>query len=339
MSKTLIRPKNPELKKQLKALYGEIKSSKGVLVAGHINPDGDDICSLLAVGEFLASLGKKFLLLADETPPEYFSFLPNIGMIQNIKDLKEKPRREEFDMLIVVDCGDFDRIGDVKKVLPEGIRMVNIDHHKGNSLFGHRNIVDEKACSIGEILYYFFSVNSLPITKEIAVDLYVSIVTDTGSFKYDSMHREVHEIAADLLDLGVVPSDFNIHLFQNKSPDYMKLLTRTLSGMEFYENGKIAVSVLSFRDFQDVQCDDTDGLIEYLGMTDSVSVYILIKEKGPSGPGQISASLRSKYNVDVAKVASAFGGGGHMRAAGCKTDKLDIPEFKSELIRLVKNQL
>lgn len=335
MSTTLKKPKNPELTKQLKGLYREIKRSRGILIAGHINPDGDDICSQLAVGELSASLGKKFLILAEENPPRNFSFLPNINLIKNIHDLKEKPKPEDYDLLIVVDCGDYDRIGDVKNFLPEGIRTVNVDHHLGNTLFGHRNIVDEKACSIGEILYYFFRVNRLPISRNIAVDLYVSIVTDTGSFKYDCMHTEVHQIAAELLDMGVVPSEFTNFLFQNKSPDYMKLLTRTLSSMELLENGKLAVSVLNHDDFKDIQDDDTDGLIEYLGMMETVSVYILIKQKEK---GQISASLRSKYNVDVAKIASSFGGGGHMRAAGCKTDKLDILAFRSELVKLVKNQ-
>lgn len=336
MSTTLKRPKNPELTKQLKELYREIRRSRGVLVAGHINPDGDDISSILAVGEYLDSIGKRFILLADEKPPRCFSFLPNIGLIRNIHDQKEKPRSEDYDLLIVVDCGDLDRIGDVRKFLPEGIRTVNIDHHLGNSRFGHRNIVDEKACSIGEILYYFFRVNRLPITRSIAVDLYVSIVTDTGSFKYDCMHTEVHQIAADLLDRGVVPSDFTTHLFQNKNPDYMKLLARTLSSMELLENGRVAVSVLTLEDFEGIEDDATDGLIEYLGMMESVSVYILIKQKEM---GQLSASLRSKFHVDVSRIASSFGGGGHMRAAGCKTGKMDIASFRTELVKLVKEQL
>lgn len=339
MSKNLMKTKNPispELLKQLKGLYRTIKKARGIIIAGHINPDGDDICSQLALGTYLNSIGKRSLVLAEDNAPRIFSFLPDVGLYRSIHGLKEKLTLEEYDLVIVVDSGDFDRIGDVRKVLPDGITVVNIDHHQGNTGFGNVNIVAEKACSIGEILYYFFQVNSIPITYPLAVHLYVSIVTDTGSFKFDNMHSEVHLIAAELMDKGVRPSDFTIHLFQNKNSSYMKLLSTMLSRMEIVEDGRIAVSTLKISDFENDDENDTDGLIDYLGMVDTVSVYILIKEKEE---GLVTASIRSKYSVDVSSIAAEFGGGGHIRAAGCKTKDMSPDAFRSRLIQLIKDRL
>ncbi|MGA2142374.1 MAG: bifunctional oligoribonuclease/PAP phosphatase NrnA [Brevinematales bacterium] len=322
------------LKKSLKELHKIINKSKAVMIAGHVSPDGDDIASQLALGEYFKNTGKKYVIAWTEDIPRSFRFLPGSDSIVNIKKKTVSP--DDFDLIIIVDSGDFGRIGDIKDLIKPAHFVVNIDHHMSNTRFGSLNIVVEKACSIGEILYYYFTLNSIPITLNIASDLYVSIVTDTGSFNYDCMHPEVHRIAADLLRLGVVPADFHILLSQNKTASYMKLLTKTLTNLELFEDSKIAVSHLAKSDFLPGEEDDTDGIIEYLGMLDAVSVYVLIKEKTE---GSYSASLRSKHNVDVAKVASNFNGGGHMRAAGCRTDKLSLDEFKSNIIGKIKEQL
>ncbi len=322
------------LKKKLKALYKTIKRSRAVIIAGHVNPDGDDIASQLAIGEYLKSIGKRYLIAWSEDVPKGFRFLPNSQSIVNINKNPVDPG--EFDLFIAVDSGDIDRIGDVRNIMRPGHKVVNIDHHKSNTNFGNLNIVFEKACSVGELLYYFFILNGIAITTSIAADLYVSIATDTGSFNYDCMQPAVHIIAADLMRHGVVPADFNISLYQNKSEAYMKLLTGTLDNLELLENSRIAVSHLFYGDFIPGEEDDTEGIVEYLGMLESVSVYILIKEKSP---GRFNASLRSKHGVDVARVASSFNGGGHMRAAGCRTDKLSFEEFKTAIVAKIKEQL
>jgi phosphoesterase RecJ-like protein len=324
----------PRLEKDLSKLYRLIKKSKSLLIAGHINPDGDNIASQLALGEFLKSYGKKFTIALCEELPKQFQFLPNVSWVQNIKKNPIVP--EDYDLVIIVDSGDIDRIGEIKDFIRPYHTIVNIDHHKGNKLFGSFNLVLEKASSIGEILYYFFRVNKIDITYDMAVELYVSILSDTGSFRYDSMHQEVHLIAADLLSKGVVPAEFNISLYQNKTLDYIRLLALILSRIGLFENDKIAVSYLNFEDFNDGIEQETDGMIEYVGMLDTVSVYLMIKEKQP---GLFTASLRSKYHVDVALVASAFGGGGHIKAAGCKTQKLGREEFRNSLIEEIKKQL
>jgi phosphoesterase RecJ-like protein len=322
------------LKKILKDLHKVIRKSRAVIIAGHVNPDGDDIASQLAIGEYLKSAGKKYVIAWSDDVPKAYRFLPNSDTIVNISKNPIDPG--DYDLFIIVDSGDIDRIGDVRNLILPGHKVVNIDHHRSNTFFGDMNIVSDKACSIGEILYLYFIYNGISVTKEIAVDLYVSIVTDTGSFNYDCMHAEVHEIAADLMRHGIVPADFNIFLYQNRSEAYMNLLTKTLSNLELSDNSRIAFSHLFYNDFIPGDEDDTDGLIEYIGMIEKVSVYVLIKEKTQ---GVFTASMRSKYNVDVARIASSFNGGGHMRAAGCRTDKMSFEEFKAALTGKIKEQL
>ena len=224
----------------------------------------------------------------------------------------------------------------MKELIKPFQKIVNIDHHKINSFFGTINLVLDKASSIGEILYYFFEVNNIKLNFNMALNIYISIVTDTGSFKYDSMHPAVHLIAAELLKIGVIPADYNTYLYQNRDISFFKLLVPSLSRIEFYAEGKIAVSILTLDDFKQAGKDDTDGIIENIGLLSGVLVYMLIKEKELD---HFSASLRSKNKVDVAKVSLKFGGGGHTRAAGCRTNKLTLNDFKQGLIDSIIEQL
>ncbi len=323
-----------KIKKDLKRLFKIIHKSRGILVTGHVNPDGDDISSQLAIGEYLKSINKKYLIVWHEDVPDSFRFLKDWNSIVNIH--KSNIDSSEYDTIIVVDSGDLDRVGDVRNLVQSCQSIINIDHHQINSKFGNLNIVMEKACSIGEILYYYFKLNKIKINKVMAEYLYVSIVTDTGSFNYDCMHPEVHLIAADLVNIGVVPADFNIYLYQNKSMSYIRFLALVLSRLELISDGKIALSYLFHSDFKNGEDDDTDGLVEYLGMLESVSVYVLIKEKAQ---GVFNASLRSKFHVDVARIARSFGGGGHMRAAGCRVENISYEEFKRKMVNKIQEQL
>jgi len=298
---------------ELKLLKEWILASRGIIVTGHINPDGDNIGSQLALGEYFDSIGKKFILLDEDPVPAFLRFLPNTHLLKTLRETEVDI--SAYDLAIVVDSGDIGRIGDVAGVFNQSIKIVNIDHHLGNTRFGDLNIIHEKASSIGEILYYFFRINDIRISPEAASDIYTSIITDTGFFRYDQTSPEVHMIAADLISHGISPNYFHIQLNMMKSLGYTKLLSLMLSRMELAEDNSIAYSYLLNDDFNGYPDIDTDTMIEYLGTLDSVSVYFLIKEKKPQLFG---ASLRSKYDVDVAKIASVLGGGGHMRAAGCR---------------------
>ncbi len=322
-----------ELAAQLTELYRIVRSSKGVIVTGHVNPDGDNLGSQLALIEFMENAGIPCMSVNEERIPELFEFLPLGEKIRSVSDARH--RTEGFDLMIVVDSGDFERIGKAGDFRTDGMKVVNIDHHQANELFGDVNIIDTGACSIGEMLYYFFKLNGIPITRTMAVNLYISIVTDTGSFKYDQMHPAVHLIASDLMELGVTPWEYTPFLYQNKTAGYVRLMEKVLSRVVFEDDETIVYSSLDFHDMKESGCFDTEGLIDYLGMVKSVSVFILIKEKEP---GVYSVSLRSKHGVNVSEVALAFGGGGHIRAAGFKTDGMAKDDLIAKLLELIRRQ-
>lgn len=329
---------DPELESHFRTVYDRIQGASRIAICGHINPDGDDLGSQLALYEFLNekisdSSEQKFYLLTEEEIPDSLSFLPNCDHFTNIKN---QPLDIEFDLMIVVDSGDLERIGIVKNYIGNHTFVINIDHHIGNTRFGDINVIIPWASSVGELLYYFFVINEIDLNHNMATDLYVSISSDTGSFRYDQMHSAVHLIIADLMDRGVIPFEMNRYMNQSFPRSFLELLSLSLSRLEYYHNGKIAMTHLLNHDFEKIGDDNTDGLIEYYGKVESVSVYILIKEKEK---GFFSASLRSKFDVNVAEIAQKFNGGGHLRAAGCRVRDMSYDVFKNELVQEIEKQL
>ncbi|MGC8764356.1 MAG: DHH family phosphoesterase [Brevinematia bacterium] len=332
MGKSFRILKNRVLRKNLKKLHKIIEASKKVLITGHINTDGDNISSQLALASYLENINKPFDIVWSERVPESFEFIRGV---EKIKVLDEKINFSEYDIVIVVDSGDLKRIGKLSEYV-DGKFIVNLDHHKGNTNFGNLNIVVENASSIGELLFYFFTLNKIEISSEIAFYLYVSIVSDTGFFRFDSMHPDVHIIASKLLEKGINTYEINLCLNQSKSLAYLKYLKLVLNRLKLEMDNRVCYSYLLKEDFDENNNLETDSLVEYLGILRTVSVYFLIKEKEK---GIYNISLRSKFDVDVSRIASNFGGGGHMRAAGCRVDGLSLEEAKEKLLNLIGKEL
>jgi len=325
--------KNRTTIKNLKKLKKIIKKSNKILITGHINSDGDNISSQLALSYYLDLINKPHDIIWSDKVPESFDFLPSV---EKIKNFTENVDLSVYDTFIIIDSGDIRRIGKISDYITTDKLIINIDHHKGNTNFGTFNVVIEKATSIGEILYYFCFVNKIKISKELAFYLYVSIVSDTGFFRFDLVHPDIHLIASDLLKKGINTYEVNYFLCQRKNFSYIKYLSILLNRVKLTSNDKICYSYLLKEDFDGLENQETDNLVEYLGMLKTVSVYFLIKEKEK---GVFNISLRSKFNVDVAKIASFFGGGGHTRAAGCKIENITIQEAINKIIRMLEQEL
>lgn len=315
-------------------LFALIQKSQGILISGHVNPDGDDLGSQLALSHYLSDIGKPHLLIDEEEIPERFQFLPGSDRILSFDEAGEIDL-DEYDLFIVVDSGELSRIGRVTELIGESMTVVKIDHHPSSEHFGSLNIERESASSIGEILFYFFDYFNIEVSKDAATCLFVSIVTDTGWFRFDKMSPNVHLIASELLKIGVVPIEINRSLDQMKPYSYLQLLSRVLNRLELFSENRIAISSLTLDDFSEIGDDETDGMINTIGTIDSVEVYILIKEKEP---GFFSASLRSKTEIDVSIVAANIGGGGHSKAAGCRTRDLSLQDFKKKLVFEIEKQ-
>ena len=189
-----------------------IKKYNSFLISTHVNPDPDAICSELALAEYLRSIGKKVTIVNQVSIPDRFLFFPGA---KAIKQYKEK-MRVEFDIAIIVDCGELSRIGKVQQLLDEFSTVINIDHHITNDSFGRINFVDPQASSTAEILYDLLTKAGCRLTKSIAVNLYAGIMTDTGSFRYDNTKTKTLTIAAHLMKFKFSASDLYAKLYESR---------------------------------------------------------------------------------------------------------------------------
>ena len=296
-----------------------IIKSKDIYIASHINPDGDNIGSILALAHALKKLNKNVHIIKTDNIPLDFNFLPGIELIKHY-DL------ERLELLIVLDCGDIDRLGEFKSLVGKADNTINIDHHVSNTMFGKYNIIDDKASATGELVYNLITNMEIEIDKDIATCLYTAISTDTGSFMYDSVTDKTHEIAAQLIRAGIDKSSITINLYQNRSMQRTKLFIDSFSTLNTYGDHKIATVkvTLDMLDKANAKMEDAEGIISFVRDIDSVEVAVLLKEFKEN---EIKVGLRSKKYVDVASICSTFNGGGHIRAAGCTIhENIDIAE-------------
>lgn len=309
-----------------------IHKSENIFIASHINPDGDNIGSILALGLGLNKSSKNINILKTDKIPKDFYFLPGIDLIKEYKD-----NIKSDDLFIVMDSSDEDRLGELKGLLEITPNIINIDHHVSNTNFGKINIVDTKAAATGEIVFNFLKYMDIELDKDIATNLYTAISTDSGSFKYESVTSETHTIAAKLLELGIDHSAININLYEKMSIERFKLNNKLLSNVKFYNNGKIAIAKATEKILEETgtTMEDTDSIVSILRQIDTVEVAGLLKEFASQ---EIKVSLRSKEYVDVSSICDTFGGGGHIRAAGCKIEK-DIDMAEDVLIKEINKNL
>lgn len=309
----------------LREAIDKIKKSNSICLISHINPDGDSIGSLLGLGIALSHFKDKKITLAkvDEIPKEY-KFLPKIDFIQEVDE------NEVFDLVITLDCGDLFRLGRSKHITDNTDFIINIDHHKSNDFFGDINIVDSNMSSTGELVYYLLREMDLDINTDIATSLYVSISTDTGSFKYDNTSPSTLEVAAELLRKGIDINKITTEIYQSKSLVKTKLLVRSLSDMEMHLDNKIGIAVVTKDMIEECNAtiQDVDGIIESIRDIDGVEVACILKEVDQE---EIKVGFRSKRDIDVARIAEIFRGGGHKKASGCTVYKR-MEEAKKEVI-------
>lgn len=279
------------------------------MLTTHMNPEGDAIGSTLALAIALSSIGKKVTVNTADPVPGVLRFLPLSEKVQQVKTVGGR-----FDAVIVLDCGDLERVGFLKKDnIPADI-LINIDHHKTNLGFGTMNLVEEAVAS-ADIVYTIIKKMGIPVTPEIAACIYTAIMTETGSFRYTNTTEHTLRVAGEMVRYGADPSAIADNVYNRNSLGRLNLLGRVLSTLKLSEDGKIAwITVLEemFRETGTTK-EDTEDMINYPRSVAGVEVAILFRQAG----NDWKLSFRSNGRVDVALVSLEFGGGGHMMAAGC----------------------
>lgn len=289
------------------------------IVVSHINPDGDALGSLLAVADLLHTQGKTFSLACDGYLPQRFRFLPRFEEIMSCDELSVHHDVGEASVnrvgLISIDVADEQRLGDLPPRVMQYERL-NIDHHPTNTRFGSVNVVHSSAASTTQVLYDLYRL-CFPdaLNQATSICLYTGLLTDTGGFRYSNTNHDVMKMAADLLTYEVDP-----HLIAERSLETMslpqyELIKNCLPLLRFACNGKVGIIPVStnIMKLSGANKDDIDGLVNYPRMLEGVLIAAVLKEWSTD---EIKVSLRSKGNLDVARVAASFGGGGHAKASG-----------------------
>jgi phosphoesterase RecJ-like protein len=305
-----------------------LKGGDHYLISTHINADGDAIGSILALARMVEIVGKSCrIVLHDREADLKYRFLAGFDRIAAYS-----PSDRPASYAILVDTPNLARIGDVARLIGEGTRILNIDHHASNARFGEVNLVDEEACATSELVFGLAKALRLRIDAEMAAQLYTGIMFDTGRFRYSSLRR-AFPAAAALLHLGADPASIAEAVYSRKSSQSVKVLGEALASLEMHFKDRVALMTLPHRAIR--SAPDLDGIVDYAISISGVSVAGLLKEQRPS---QFRVSLRSRGAFDVNDLARDFEGGGHPNASGCCIDG-DAVRVKKILLKAIRKRL
>ena len=316
----------------LQAIWKALLAGNKFFIAGHLNPDGDSLGCTLTMTSLLERLGKTVYAYAAPAVGNDLKFLPGLEKI-HVGVLPENP---DFDTVLLLECSDRQRGGDLESVLTRAKTLINIDHHLVSDAYGNVNHIDSKASSTAEIIFQLFEAsgeeNILPTPQE-ATCLYTGLVTDTGRFVHSNTTAEALRVGSALVALGADVEKINQVIYFTKSYIELKLLGRALEKMEMRFDNKYSQIILTRRDFEAFGATpaQTQGIVSQPTMIPGVEVSALIKEE----PDKISVNLRSRGGVDVSRIAQTFGGGGHARASGFKVTGKAVDEVADALAKVV----
>ncbi len=288
-----------------------INKADNVLLTTHTRPDGDACGCLVAISETLIGLGKNVKILLLSELPTWYDFL-----FKQKPEIFSEQTKIDSDLIIIVDTAAYSQLPNFDKHLKQlNKTILIIDHHITNDNLGDIKLTDSGAAATALIVFDLLQYASWPITKKIAEALFVAVSTDTGWFQFDNTNSRVFKVCAELIDSGADSSRIYRDLYQNFSPQRFRLMATMFNTLELHLDGSLAIQHLSQTDFQKTgaKYSDTENLIDECRRIDNVEVAALLVELPD---GQIKVSLRSRGGIDVCKIATKFGGGGHKMASG-----------------------
>jgi phosphoesterase RecJ-like protein len=287
----------------------ELIENKGTFaITSHLRPDGDSLGSSLGLYWLLRALDKDVEVIMRDPVPHTYQKLPGA------KNVRVTPTADQsYDGIFVIECSDMARPGlqSLEKQF-----VVNIDHHATTALFGKINWIDSTASACGEMIYNLAKALGVRVTKEIAECCYTALITDTGSFHYSNTTERTFKVASELLRTGVKPAKTAEAVFASYPWSRIQLMGAVLSTARRDSTGRVALlrHSLEMQHSAEASDEDADGFVNYPLTVGEVEAVAMLKE---CELGVYRTSLRSKGEVNVAKVAEKFGGGGHRNAAGC----------------------
>jgi len=309
-------------------LFNSINQSSN-LITGHINPDGDALGSALAFKLILDSKGINSDVCFDikGNIPSNLNHLP-------LNLISEKPQ-DSYQNVFVFDCGSSERLGSLEDIAIKSENIIVVDHHIDPS-FGDIQVIDPTAASTTQVLYREIVTAGIHVDTNIANCLMTGLITDTGRFQYSNTDYEVFQIASKLMNSGAELTKISDNIYGSIPMNAMKLQSEVLNRINLFEEERLVVSYILQDDYQtfNIESSETDFLIDSIRLVKESTVALLLKEQEDK---TFKGSLRSRTNLDVQKIASLFGGGGHKAASGFSTS-LSMEEITTKVRNAIRLQ-
>jgi bifunctional oligoribonuclease and PAP phosphatase NrnA len=306
-----------------------IENKHKFAITTHVRPDGDGVGSSLGLWWLLLSLGKEAEVIVSDGIPNSYRQLPGADEIRKVSEIDR-----EYDAVFVMECSDMGRPGIVNL---ESQFVVNIDHHATCEHFGTINWIDPTASAVGEMIYNLCKAIGGRITKEIAECVYMALVTDTGSFHFPNTTDRTLKVASELVKVGVKPSSISEAVYNSYSWSRVALMQRVLETLKRDESGRIAAMRQTLAMIEETGAVDGDnnGFVNMPLVAKEILASVYMREVRPNA---YRVSLRSKGDINVARIAEKFGGGGHKNAAGCRIEG-DWNECEREIIEALGREI
>lgn len=292
-------------------LIAAIRASGGILLTTHCNPDGDGIGSQMALYHALTAGGFPVYMHNRDSVPRIYRFLEGSELVGQGSEFEDA----EIDLIISLDAGSLGRLGYADSFFA-GRTLAVVDHHASNTRFGDINLIDVSACSTGAMVYGLIREMGLPVSKGAASALYVTLLTDTTSFRNASTTPEVHELAAQLIRAGADPWPIARAVYEDRSPACFRLQMRCMQTLELRHEGRSAWMHVDNEMYRETGSDgeDTEGLIDLARAISGVQVAVFMRPGDDADSWKVT--FRGKFHIDVADLAVSLGGGGHRHASG-----------------------
>lgn len=316
------------MKIEFSQAVSELKNADKILILTHINPDGDTLGSGYALLRALRKMGKRAKLLNGDKINSKYSYL--------YEGLEEDDFEEEY--IVCVDVAEKKLLGDSLGEKYGNRVNLSIDHHESSRRFAKMTYCEPDSASCCEIIYLIIKALGVNTDSDIAGCIYTGCSTDTGCFKYSNVTVRTHLIAAELISLGADHSRINVKMFDTKSMNSIMLERMCLSSLEFYCEGKIAVITVTQDMLKESGTDKSalDAIKPITRQIEGVKVGITVKEEDN---GAVGVSVRTDEDVDAAAICADFGGGGHVRAAGCEFRGMTAQEVRDTVVKHVVKRL
>ena len=315
-----------------------IKDGDTFVLSTHVNPDGDGLGSQLAFYYYLNHLGKKCKIINHSSLPDHYDFLNQDRVIETYDRDKHKEYIKNVDVAVIFDIGDCKRLESVyTNLLDSNAYIVSVDHHPSISDFFDECFVDLKMPATGYMVWDFLMYNNyIDMPIKAAEGLYCALITDTGSFRYNSTTPECHKMAQHLLSLGVKPYNIYSKIYERREIPQILLLSLAINKIKFYSNGEFAGYVIDQKMLDNVNASHTDveGFTDFVRSIKGVEVAFMILEQ----KYDIRINLRSRGEYIIRDIAEHFNGGGHELAAGATIKNISIEKIESKIVDLLNRK-